>query len=73
MYQIKFTHSEEVLVETPLQKEAEELLAIYKSFFGEHSVILNNAERRRHTSWAQEYKNDYISYFGELQKMGNLL
>ena len=76
IFEIRFAHSGEVLANQLSEQKAIELLEMYKRFFGKDSVIIayeNSEERRRHTSWAQEYKNDYISYFGELQEMGNLL
>ena len=75
MFEIRFTHSMELLEGNLPRRRAEEELELYKQFFGEHSVVMvyENQEERRRRSWAQEYKNDYINYFGELQRMGNLL
>lgn len=73
VFEIRFTHSGEVLANQLSEQKAVELLEVYKGFFGEGSVFIAYGESRKHTSWAQEYKNAYIDYFGELQEMGNLL
>lgn len=74
-YEIWDTSTNEILVDNLTFDQAAEQSAIYQEFFGSETisvVIRESARIIKHTSPAQEYKQAWINYFGELQAMGNL-
>ena len=74
-YEIWDTNTNEVLVDNLTFDQAAEQSAIYQEFFGSESISVAIRESEgiiKHTTPAQEYKQAWISYFGELQAMGNL-
>lgn len=76
VFEIRDAYTFEVLVDNLTLEEALDTLNVYEEFFGNDSVIVTCAKaprRRPHISMAQEYKQEYIDYFAELQLMGNLL
>lgn len=75
-FEIRDAYTNEVLVDKLSPIEALEAFELYQNYFGERAVIMtcnHEPERRHYISRKQEYKNEYISYFAELQQMGNLL
>lgn len=73
-YEIWDANANEVLVDNLSFDQAAEQSAIYQEFFGDAiSVAVRKSKRIiKHTTYAQEYKQAWIEYFGELQLMGNL-
>ena len=76
-YGIKDTRSMEILVDNLTFKKAIETLKIYQDFFGDNNIVMTvcgtDHNQCAHTTMKEEYKNEYINYFAQLQKMGNLL
>lgn len=72
-YEIRDVKTDDVLVYDLSFEEAQETLKFYQEFFGEQAVYMHKTEPKRNTSTMKAYKEDYISYFGVLQKMGNLI
>lgn len=73
-YEIWDVNANELLVDKLTFQEAAEQSAVYREFFGNGIAVIkreDKAVRQRKTS-AQEYKEAWIEYFGELQLMGNL-
>lgn len=76
IFEIRDAYTNEVLVDKLSPKEAIDTFELYQDFFGKNSVIMthsHNIERAPHISREQEYKNEFVEYFAELQLMGNLL
>ena len=77
-YEIRETHTNELLADNLTQDRALELFIAYQNFYGVGSVYITEyaippIRRTPHISRAQDYKNDYILLFAELQEVGNLL
>lgn len=76
IFEIRDAYTNEVLVDKLSPKEAIEAFKLYQDYFGANSVIMTHChglERVPHISREQEYKNEFIEYFAELQLIGNLL
>lgn len=72
-YEIRDVKTNDVLVYDLSLEEAKETLKLYQEFFGERAVYMHKAEPQPKTLSVTEYKEEYISYFGVLQRMGNLI
>lgn len=73
---IKDASTMDIVVDNLTPSEAIEVFDLYQEYFGEGSIFMahNEApERAPYISRAQEYKNEFIEYFGVLQEMGNLI
>ena len=73
-YEIWDINTNDILVDNLSFDDAVEQSAIYQEFFGDTVCVAFRESRKVHThkTPAQEYKQAWISYFGELQAMGNL-
>lgn len=74
-YEIWDENTNEVLVDNLTFEQAAEQSAIYQEFFGSEVIsvaIRESVRTTEHRTPAQEYKQAWIDYFGELQAMGNL-
>lgn len=73
-YEIWDINTNEILVDNLSFAQAAEQSAIYQEFFGDAVCVAFRESQRiiKHTTHAQEYKQAWIEYFGELQAMGNL-
>lgn len=74
-YAIKDTFTNELLVDNLTFDEVIVQLKIYQKFYGDHLVmtVCRYAPKPKHISRADEYKQEYINYFSELQQIGNLI
>lgn len=74
VYEIWDEDTNELLVDNLTFAEAAEQCEIYTQFFGDGIcvAIRESAPVRKRKTYAQEYKEAWIEYFGELQLMGNL-
>jgi hypothetical protein len=74
IYEIWDENANEMLVDNLTFDEAAEQSAIYMEFFGNGIAVAirESAPVRKRKTSAQEYKEAWIEYFGELQLMGNL-
>ena len=76
IFEIRDARTMELLVDKLSSKEATEIFELYQNFFGENSVVMTRGcehQKAPYISREQEYKNEFINYFAELQLMGNLL
>ena len=73
-YEIWDMNTNEILVDNLTFTQAAEQSAIYQDFFGDAVCVAFRESKQviKHTTLAQEYKQAWIEYFGELQAMGNL-
>ena len=73
-YELYEAESGVLLVDNLTFDEAAEQSKIYADFFeGEVIVVIREwVNNVSHTTIAQQFKNAFIDYFGELQMMGNL-
>ena len=73
-YEIWDTDTNEILVDGLTFEQAAEQSAVYQEFFGNEICVAfrETAKVFSHKTTADEYKQAWIEYFGELQVMGNL-
>lgn len=73
-YEIWDVDTEEVLVDNLSFEEAAVQSAVYQEFYGDGVFVAVRESRRTvsHNTYADEFKTAWISYFEELQAMGNL-
>ena len=74
-YEIWDVNTNEILVDNLDFADMAEQFAVYQNFYGPEAVIPCSRTYNRTTkfnTYAQEYKDAWIRYFGELQEMGNL-
>lgn len=74
-YAIKDTYTNEFLVDNLTLNKVTKQLKVYKNLYGDHLVITvcGYEPIPKYISRAEEYKQEYINYFNELQQMGNLI
>ena len=76
-YELYLVENGELLSDNLTWTKANELYKAYENFYGNGSVYIScKTEPKRNPickSTAQEFKEAWIDYFGELQSMGNLL
>ena len=74
VYEILDQDTGKVLVDNLTFDEATEQCKVYQDFFdcGVAVVIRESMVHKKHTTIKQEFKEAWISYFAELQVMGNL-
>ena len=74
-YEIWDLDTEEILVDNLTFDEAAVQCKAYQDFYGNGIAVVAREMRcaqKKHTTPAQEFKAAWISYFGELQALGNL-
>ena len=73
-YEIYEAESGVLLVDNLTFEEAAEQSAIYADFFDAQVVVIAREwfGHISHTTTSEQFKNVFISYFGELCEMGNL-
>lgn len=73
-YEIWDVDTQEMLVDNLTFDEAAEQCAIYMEHYGDGIcvAIRESAPVCKRKTYAQEYKEAWISYFAELQAIGNL-
>ena len=81
-YEIREARTNELLADELTEEKALELFMAYQNFYGVGSVYITSYIVPHHTmsisrtlenKRAQDYKNDFILLYAELQEMGNLL
>ena len=81
-YEIREARSNDLLVDGLSSEQALKMFEIYQNYYGVGSVYITHYvvpkstiknPRTFENKRAQEYKNEFILLFAELQEMGNLL
>lgn len=68
-YCIKDTATMDIIANNLTKDEAEELFEFYEDFCGTGSVFIVEKPITK----VEEFKNDFIELFAQLQEMGNLI
>lgn len=68
-YCIKDTATMDIIANNLTKDEATELFDFYEDYCGTGSVFIT----KKSSTTAEEFKNEFIELFGELQEMGNLI
>ena len=73
-YEIWDVDTEEILVDNLSFEDAAEQSLVYQQFYGDGVSVLvrETSQVRTRITPEQEFKTAWISYFAELQEMGNL-